>query len=339
MKNILVIQTAFIGDAILTLPMIEKLKEKYSGIAITVLCIPETNEIFINSPFVHETIIIDKKGDDRSIYKLIRFILEIRKRKFSKIYASHRSFRTALIVKFSGVKDSIGFSNSSFKEAYGSLVKYDSTKHEIQRNLDLIGYTYNNESWKIIPKIKQTSNFTKPLKKYFVNYNANSKLVVVAPGSVWETKKYPAKYYEDIINYLSTRNYFVLLIGGTKDKLLCEDLAAKFGKSVASAAGDFSIVESIELLKESEILICNDSAPTHMGMCADIPVLTIYCSTVSDFGFFPYNFKSKIASFDDLSCKPCGIHGYNKCPIKTFECAYKLIPEVVIKKIEDILNV
>ena len=55
--------------------------------------------------------------------------------------------------------------------------------------------------------------------------------------------------------------------------------------------------------------------------CVQIyPVLTIYCSTVPEFGFYPYNKKSSYISFNDLNCKPCGIHGYEKCPIKSFDC-------------------
>jgi heptosyltransferase-2 len=75
-----------------------------------------------------------------------------------------------------------------------------------------------------------------------------------------------------------------------------------------------------------------------MGMCSDIPVLTLYCSTTSDFGFYPYNAKSSYLSYDDLFCKPCGIHGYDKCPVNTFDCGYLLKPEIVISKIEKMLN-
>jgi heptosyltransferase-2 len=73
-------------------------------------------------------------------------------------------------------------------------------------------------------------------------------------------------------------------------------------------------------------------------MCADIPVLMLYCSTVPDFGFYPYNKKSYFLSFDELFCKPCGIHGYIKCPLNTFDCGYKLKPEIVISKMKEMIN-
>jgi len=75
-----------------------------------------------------------------------------------------------------------------------------------------------------------------------------------------------------------------------------------------------------------------------MAMCADIPVITIYCSTIPEFGFYPYNKRSVALSYNDLECKPCGIHGHVKCPITTFDCGYKLLPESVFEKINEIIS-
>ena len=62
-KNILVIQTAFIGDAILTLPMLQKLKGMNPDSELDVIAIPGTAQIFNSSPAVDEVIILDKKGN------------------------------------------------------------------------------------------------------------------------------------------------------------------------------------------------------------------------------------------------------------------------------------
>ena len=151
MNKILVIQTAFIGDAILTLPMIQKLKEIFNNVELHVLCIPSTKEIFSASPYVDKVIVYDKRRKDKNFISQMKLISRIRSEKYSRIYSPHRSFRTSLIVRFSGIKLTFGFDSSSFKNAYHYLIKYDPAKHEIQRNLDLIGYSYDSESWKIKP--------------------------------------------------------------------------------------------------------------------------------------------------------------------------------------------
>lgn len=338
MEKILVIQTAFLGDAILTLPMIQKLKERFSNSEIHVLCIPATKEIFDASPVVDTSKIIDKKGKQKGFFPLYSLINELKKEKYTRVYSPHRSFRSALIVRFLKAEKSFGFSNSAFKEAFTNVINYDTKKHEVQKNLDLAGISYDSESWKIKPALNLPGELKRPLENFFVNYSSKSKLLAIAPGSVWNTKKYPIEYFEKIIGHFLRDDNFIILLGGEADREICEKLASKFDDRVSSAAGYLSIPESVLVLMESEILISNDSAPTHLGMCADIPVLTIYCSTVPAFGFYPYNHESRYISFDDLSCKPCGLHGHKKCPVGTFECAYNLVPDKIIMKIESMLN-
>lgn len=338
MEKILVIQTAFIGDAILTLPMIEKLKEKFPSNEIDVLCIPSTQEIFAASPFVSEVLVMDKKKAHKSILKLYTFAAEIKKRNYTKIFSPHRSFRTSFIVMQSGVRDTYGFSNSSLFHVYKNVVDYKTNIHEVQRNLDLIGFEYSSESWRIIPQVKINELSQRKVGQFITEKNIKDKLIAIAPGSIWKTKKYPEERFNEIIRHFVAQSYKILIIGGESDKELCERLSVGYNGEVFSTAGLFSIIESIELLKRVKLLLTNDSAPTHLGMCADIPVLTIYCSTIPEFGFYPYNNKSSYISFNDLSCKPCGIHGYEKCPISTFDCGFKLEPQIIISKMEKLIN-
>ncbi|MCX7797901.1 MAG: glycosyltransferase family 9 protein [Melioribacter sp.] len=333
-KKILVIQTAFLGDAILTLPMIQKLKEKYNDSMIDVLCIPATSEIFYHSPYVNEVIVYDKKGKQKSLIHLIKLVRKIRNAKYTKIYSPHRSFRTAIIILFSKVKETYGFDNSSLSFVYKYKVHYNKKKHEVERNLNLIGYDTEKNSWRIFPELI----FKNEISQKFNNIISDKKLAAVAPGSVWKTKIYPKEYYKVIIKFLIDTGYFVLLIGGEQDKDLCQEFYMEFKNSSYSFAGMLSPVETISLLKKTSLLICNDSAPTHMGMAARIPTLTIFCSTVPEFGFYPYNPMSDFISYDNLKCKPCGIHGYKNCPIRTFDCGYLLKPEYIIEKLRVMIN-
>ncbi|NJD23545.1 MAG: glycosyltransferase family 9 protein [Melioribacter sp.] len=332
-EKILVIQTAFLGDAVLTLPMIQKLKDEFPSSEINVLCIPQTKELFDHSKSVNEIISYDKRGEQKSFLSFLKLIFLIRKKKYSHIYSPHRSFRSSIIVFLSGAKITAGFDNASISFVYGTRVKYIKEKHEVARNLDLIGFDTNDENWKILPIVEIDSALENDTAREIGNFT-NKKIVAVAPGSVWKTKIYPRENYIEIIKYLIKKNYFVVLVGGKDDELLCNGIEKEFLESVKSFAGKLSIIESVSLLKKCSFLVSNDSAPTHLGMIANIPTLTIYCSTIPDFGFAPYNDKSKYVSFDDLSCKPCGIHGRNQCPIQTFDCGYKLLPQIVFSSLD-----
>jgi len=238
----------------------------------------------------------------------------------------------------SGVKETFGFSNSSLFHVYKNLTEYISNHHEVQRDLDLIGYDYSETGWKILPEIRIPEKVDRAVEDFIECNNINTDFAAIAPGSIWNTKKYPIEYYELIIKYLIDRGLKVVIIGSEQEEDIGESLKLKFCGNLISSAGRLTITESIALLKHSKILISNDSAPTHLGVCADIPVLTLYCSTVSDFGFYPYNNKSRWLSYEELDCKPCGIHGYDKCPLKHFKCGYMLEVRIVISAIKEILN-
>ncbi len=337
LERILVIQTAFLGDSVLTLPMIQKLKEKFPASKIYVVCIPSTEELFSKSLVVEKAIVYDKKGSQKSILSLFSLIKFLRGIMLTRVYSPHRSFRSTLIAYLCGANYRAGFDISACSFLYTVQKKYRPDIHEVARNLELIGINMKNENWKILPEIKSSRKEMSKIQKNFDGINKN-KFAAVAPGSVWKTKRYPDEYFNQIVRYLINANYFVFLIGGSEDRDLCQKISASSTENLRNVAGDLSVSESVELLKKCSILISNDSAPTHLGMLADIPTLTIYCSTVPRFGFYPYNNKSAYVSFDDLDCKPCGIHGRMSCPVKTFDCGNKLLPEMVIQKIKEITS-
>lgn len=336
-EKILVIQTAFPGDAILTLPMIQQLKKRNGILFIDVICIPSTKIIFEASPYINSVIELDKKGKHKSLFALYKFSRQLRKNNYDAVYSPHRSLRSALITLELNVKETYGFDNSTLKFAYRHTAKYNLSDHEVKRNLLLIGENYSDGGWKILPEISVLAEVRNKINHFIKNEIKTEKIIAVAPGSVWQTKVYPAEHYKKIINYLTEDGYTIIMIGGEADKEICEQITSSFGDKVLNLAGKFSFIETAELLKYVKLLISNDSAPTHLGMCANISVLAIYCSTVPGFGFYPYNEQSEFISFNNLECKPCGIHGYRQCPIETFDCGYKLQPDTVIEKIKKLL--
>ncbi len=335
-KKILVIQTAFLGDAILTLPMIQKLKQNNPSALIDVISIPNTAELFEASECVNEVIILDKRGKHKSLFQLYKFIKDIKQKKYDEIYSPHRSFRSSLIVMLSGVRETYGFNNSSIFHVYRNIIEYNINDHEVKRNLSLVGFD-SEMDWKILPQINVKEEIRTKIKNLINEKDLNPSFVAIAPGSVWSTKRYPLEHYEKIIQELISKKIKVVLIGGSDDRSLCDQLK-ETDKNIISFAGELKIIESVELLRSASLLITNDSAPTHMGMAADVPVLTLYCSTIPQFGFYPYNNNSKYLSFDELDCKPCGIHGYEVCPLKHFNCGNMLKHDFILSTVYKMLN-
>ena len=77
----------------------------------------------------------------------------------------------------------------------------------------------------------------------------------------------------------------------------------------------------------------NDSAPMHLCSSVNAPVTAIFCSTVPSFGFGPLSENSRIIETkEELSCRPCGLHGFKTCPKGHFQCAESIMTENVLSK-------
>jgi heptosyltransferase-2 len=75
-------------------------------------------------------------------------------------------------------------------------------------------------------------------------------------------------------------------------------------------------------MKNAQMNYVNDSAPMHLASAVNAPVTAIFCSTIPAFGFTPLSDHSRVIETSEvLPCRPCGLHGYAKCPKGHFKCA------------------
>lgn len=334
--RILVIQTAFPGDSVLALPFIQELKRLNPGDEIDVVSAPVSAEIFEHSPSVAGVHIFHKRGEHKGVRGLTKFASELKEKKYSRLYSLHRSFRTTLIMSLAGAQESTGFDIAALSFLYDKRVKYVHTDHEVKRNLNML-LDYSDDRWKIMPEVVATRDQKTRVESFLHGIKNGQKIIVIFPGSVWETKRYPIKYYAEVAAALSSQGYTVVIGGSAAEKEMGTEIVRLAGEKIYNICGEFSIIESIELLRHVSLVITNDSAPTHFAMAAGTPVLTIYCSTVPEFGFYGYSVRSHHLT-KDVTCKPCGVHGHKKCPTSGFECGTGLYPYEVLNKVNEILT-
>jgi heptosyltransferase-2 len=180
------------------------------------------------------------------------------------------------------------------------------------------------------PKIEifPSEDARKKIGKIWDTHLLNKKVVVIAPGSKWVTKRWPVDYYNSLIEKLTARPISIVLVGDEQDR----KLAIKPVETVLNLMGRTTLLELAELLRRSDLLISNDSAPIHIASAFDIYILAIFGPTTRDLGFFPYSRNSTVIEHHDLSCRPCGLHGGNRCPKKHFRCMLEITPQRVYEE-------
>lgn len=323
-KKILIIQTAFIGDVILTTPIISELSRIYPSIKIDVLVRKGNETLMLNQPNVNEIFTLNKK--EKKIPQLINLIKRFRQTEYDEIINLHRFASTGLITIFSGAKKTIGFNKNPLSIFYSLRIKHSLNQqlHEVERNLMCI--EHHNANKVVRPQLfPSESNYDK-IKKY-----QTEKYYCLAPSSVWFTKKLPNHKWVELINLLNQKGT-VYLLGGPDDRELCNDIINKStAKKAINLAGDLTFLESAALMQTAERNYVNDSGPLHICSAMNAKVSAFFCSTTPKFGFGPLSDDAKtIENQENLSCKPCGIHGHKICPKAHFKCGNDIIIDETI---------
>jgi len=332
--KILVIQTAFIGDVILTLPLVQAIKEYFKNSEIHFVVIPVAKNLLDNHPAISKIIVFDKKRNDSGLTGLLRITKSLREHEYDIALVPHRSLRSALLAKISNIPKRIGFSTSSGKFLFTNVVLPENLSHEIDRNLSLLTPLGYKKRERILPSLYPSASDKKKVAEFLSPIQ--NKIIAIAPGSVWNTKKWLKENFIELVVQFTKAGFSVVLIGGKEDEHLCEEIKAKIHSHlVLNSAGKFSLLQSAALLQRCTLLVCNDSAPLHIAVAMRTPVVAIFGATVPQFGFYPYGEKDIVIEVENLACRPCGIHGGDKCPIETFECMKNISTEMVFRKVKE----
>jgi ADP-heptose:LPS heptosyltransferase len=318
-NKVLIIQTAFIGDVILATPIISELSRIYPTIQIDMLVRKGNEALLINQPNVNEIFTLNKK--EKKIPQLFQFIKRFRKEKYDEIINLHRFASTGIITAFSGAKKTIGFNKSPFSFCYNISIKHSlyNQSHEVERNLMCIAH--HNAKKIVKPQLFPTESNYNKIKEY-----QSETYYCLAPSSVWFTKQLPIHKWVELVNILNKKG-MVYLLGGPDDRELCNKIISNSSATkTINLAGNLSFLESAALMHSAERNYVNDSGPLHICSAMNAKVTAFFCSTTPKFGFGPLSDDSKIIeNQENLSCKPCGIHGHKTCPKAHFKCGNEIL--------------
>src|SRR3954447_26980640 len=230
--TVLVIQTAFLGDVVLTTPLISLLAERYGP--VDVVTTPTAAGLLDNHPAVDEVLRYDKHGTDRGLKALRRLGKELRARRYDRVYLPHRSLRSAVLALWSGANERIGFADSPAALSYTSRVLRPREGHEVERLLALAGVRPEDPAPGVSLGLGPSD--LAAADAWLVSHAVGSDFVALAPGSVWGTKRWP--YYAELAAGLDRTS---VIVGGAEDSELAQAITAAAGGRAISAAGALSL--------------------------------------------------------------------------------------------------
>ncbi len=325
-KKILIIQTAFIGDVILATPLIENIKNKFPDSSIDFLVRKGNEALLMQHPKLNQVLVWDKS---KSKYKhLFQLLQVIRKSKYNAVICVQRFVNAGLLTALSGAEERIGFNKNPLHYFFTRAIQHtlEKGKHEVDRNLELI------QHWVPTPQRRPALY---PLKVHQESVEDLQSLpyICIAPASVWFTKQLPKQKWIELITKLP--HHQIYLLGAPSDSDLCTSILLESRhKNIKSLSGQLNLLESAALMAKAEMNFVNDSAPLHLASAMNAKVCAFYCSTIPEFGFFPLSDQSFTAEKrENLSCRPCNLHGKNNCPERHFKCGNDIDIDAILHKI------
>lgn len=340
-SDVVWLQTGFIGDLVLTTAAFALVRQVLPSVAQHVITTPVGREVYADSSLVDSLTIWDKRRDG-GLAGMVRVkrSLETKLRGAEVItLRAHPSLRSAFLAKI------LGFPVIAHRESRGAgLARWQVERvavwHEAQR-LGLLLEPLGAERQQILAARPQLSPLSALPDAAWARAVSGLKRprIGIAPGSVWGTKRWPAESYSKLIGTLLQRGYAIVGLGAPDEKDLVEAVFAPFQghPQLYSTAGQTRIQEMRWLLPQLDLIVANDSSPIHFAAALGIPTVAIFGATVAAMGFGPLATPSAVVEDSTLACRPCSLHGPQRCPLGHFRCMRELQVERVLAAVESIM--
>ena len=336
----LVVQTSFLGDVVLTTPLINELARRGP---VDVVVRPDAAALLADNPDVRHLVVYDKRGADRGVGGVWRVGRRLgalgRPGERRTAYLAQGSPRSAALALVAGCAERVGFDTSRQARAlYTRVVRYRRERHHAERLWSLAAPVDRPEATpsaeELRPRLHPGAGERAAVDAVLDGLDGVGGgdgrargFVALAPGSVWATKRWP--FFPELAARVAPRRPIVVT-GGPGDRELAAAIAAAAPAGrVVDATGRLSLLASAELVGRAALLVTGDSAPQHLASAVGTPTLTIFGPTVPAFGFGPLAPGSRTVGVEGLACRPCDGHGPARCPLVHWRCMRDQSPDAI----------
>jgi len=368
-SKILLIKLSAVGDVVHTFPFLNRLRRRYPAARVDWVLKPTIAELVRHHPAIdnvvlypHQASLHRRQSGWPALVAGRRLIAELRSARYELVIDLHGQLRTAILALATGAPHRIGFDRPraqvwrasernipslAKKHAWqgareGSWLAYTHRlsiptldMHAVDRYLSfgsMLGLGEDGVDFSFAIPDSSVARADRLLREHCSGID-DSRLVVVAPGTIWETKHWSREGFAQVACHLMRNNLTVALIGSSSERAVCQQVADA-APGVINLAGVTSLSELAAIIRRAAICITNDSGPMHLAVALNRPVVSIFGPTDS-FWIGPYRRPGSVLSAA-LACSPCYLRRLSRCP-HHHACMRGVSAEAVIERIEAIL--
>lgn len=324
-ERILIVAPSWVGDAILSEPLVALLREPLEAAIVDVLAPPWCAPVYarmrgvraiIENPIGHGTLDL---GRQRTIATTLRA------NGYMRALILPNSFKSALIPWFAGIPRRTGYSGEARRLLLTDARRLD--RRALPRLVDrfIALAAQPDERAPTAPSpvlVPNAGNAAAAMRA--LGLTTRSPVAVFCPGAEFgPAKRWPSEHFITLARRLLDSGYAVWLIGSPNDRAAADPIAAAV-PDVRNICGGTDLGTAIDLLAQASLVVSNDSGLMHAAAAVARPLVALFGSSSPQFTP-PLSPLAQIARID-IDCSPCF---KRVCPLGHFKCMRDLPPNLV----------
>ncbi|MCF8074956.1 MAG: lipopolysaccharide heptosyltransferase II [Desulfotignum sp.] len=283
--RILIRAANWVGDAIMTTPVIRAVRKNFPDAHITVLAKPWVIPVYENNPYVDDVMVYDAAGRHKMGRGTLRLTSDIRQRQFDLAILMQNAFEAALLVSLAQVPVRVGYNTDARTWLLKPAIPLDPAlkkTHLIDYYLGILtgaGLTTHGRNMDLHMSSSDRDAAVHRLAQ--INTMAATPVLGINPGATGGTAKrwFPDRYAALCKRLAKTYDTRILIFGGPKDRALGEQVGAMAPGCCVNLAGETTLGQAFALIHQCDLFVTNDSGLMHAAAALNISQVAIIGST------------------------------------------------------------
>jgi len=334
-QRILVVKLRYLGDVLLSTPVVASLRAAFPGAFLSMLVNPGTEAMVAHNPHLDEVLVVERSP---SPLRQLRFVLGLRRRRFDLVIDLTDGDRAAILSWVTGAAIRAGFNREGLWR--GRLYTHVAPLREqpilIVRQqlmaLEVLGIAVV-ESTPLL-RVRPIDETAAEDALGQVGIAPGERFVAVHPGARWWFKGWPAERFAGLIDYIQGKlDITVLLLGGDQEREIEGAILGRVGTGLRSLVGRLGVLELAALLRQATLFVGNDNGPMHIAAAMGTPVVALFGPT--DPRVWAPSGQGHVTVYKGIDCQPCFPDG---CRRGEENCMRRIGLDDVIPLVEKLLE-
>ena len=326
-QKILIIGPSWLGDMVMAQALFKRLKQINPNTIIDVAAPPWSLPLLERMPEVNSKIELNLQHGEWSLIKRYKLGKQLQKLNYTKAIILPNSWKSALIPWFANIPERIGWIGEMRFGLLNNIKALNKATYPkmVERYIALANHKQPTLTDPLLrPKLIADPNNINLLKQKF-NIKDNVPILALCLGAAFgEAKCWPNKYYIELAKIQAKHNWQVLLLGIDNNIQIDSN-----SPLIVNLLGKTSLLDTIDLLSLSQVIVCNDSGLMHIAASFNKNIIAIYGATSPT--FTPPLADNVIIINKNLPCSPCFAR---VCPLKHHNC----MQQITVQEISNYIN-